>query len=46
MEKDIMKATSFSIYPSTLKRMRDFKKANDLSWNKLFNMLLDSFENK
>lgn len=46
MEKDIMKTTCFAIYPSTLKRIRDFKKTNDLSWDKLFNMLLDNFENK
>lgn len=36
-----MKTTGFALYPSTLERMRDYKKASGLSWDELFNRMIE-----
>lgn len=42
------KQTSFNtaIYPSTIKRLREFKELKGLTWDKLFNLMLDNIEKK
>lgn len=46
MENEYIRTTTFALYPSTLKRMREYKAKGNLSWDELFNTMLTSMEKK
>jgi len=46
MEQELQRSANFALYPSTLKRLREYRSKNIKTWDVLFNELLDIAESK